>query len=500
LTETTCYQQLISALRGQSCDVSVTPWNVHIVGITGTEGTALAELLCNGLGDRVRVVGHDFSDSLKESFEKAHVSTPKGERGSRFESLISLAPLRIQTGESYLAGVDAADLVFVGQNWRAYRANTPKLFDCHGKVPFAQMMDLYLDLAPCQLVGVTGTNGKTTTCNWIRAMAAKERVAKVSGNDLFSQQSLSAILELPEDALLTLEMSNRQLRDVHGAPAIAAVTSLAPDHVAEHGGIEEYFAAKRRIVELQKEGQMAILNRDDVWVCSFADVAKGDVLWASSKPLYKDEEGAYRSDDGELRLAVNGEDHFLCRAEEVALPGIHNLRNGLIAALCAFASGVSLESIRAGLKDFRGVKNRLQLIFRVQGVGYYNDLASTTPWATLAALRSFPNGQTILILGGNTKAEDGYKLLAKHIESLTQHLILFPGTVSERVCESLPAKFPITKVESIEQAVRLATGLSSPGDQVLLSPAGAGFYSSYLGTFGSFNKSVRELVRRKGVA
>lgn len=499
MTKNTVYKDLISALRGHP-NSHKEPWTIHIVGITGTEGTALAELFSGRLGSKLQMIGHDFSDSLEQSFARAHVSLNKEQRGEAFEKLMALPQLKIYTGDEYLKDVENADIVFVGQNWRAYKANTPKLFSIFGVVPFAQMTDLYLDLAPCQLLGITGTNGKTTTCNWVRAMAAKERVAKVSGNDLFSQQSLSAILDLPENALLTLEMSNRQLRDVHGAPPIAAVTSLAPDHVAEHGGLEEYFAAKRRIVELQEAGQVAILNRDDVWVCAFADVAKSDVLWASAQPLADDEEGAYLSDHGELRMRVHGDDVFLCRPEELALPGIHNLRNGLIAALCAYTAGVSLESIRAALKDFRGVKNRLQMIARVHGVAYYNDLASTTPWATLAALKSFPNGRALLILGGSTKAEDGYDLLANHITRLAHHLILFPGSVSDKVRESLDPEFPITEVESIDHAVSVATTVTSPGDQVLLSPAGAGFYSRFLGRFGSFNKSVRQLRRRKGVA
>ena len=499
MTNKTRYRQLISKLRGPD-ETTEELWIIHIVGITGTEGTALAELFSKRLRSSVKIIGHDFSDCLIESFERAHVSLPKKDRAERFERLMALPQLTVNTGENYLKDIAAADIVFVGQNWRAYRANAPKLFDVYGHVPFAQMMDLYLDLAPCQLLGVTGTNGKTTTCNWIQRMASKERAARISGNDLFSQQSLGVILDLPEDALLTLEMSNRQLRDVHSAPPIAAVTSLAPDHLNEHGGLEQYFSAKRRIVELQKSGHTAILNRDDLWVRSFADVAKGDVLWASSKLLADDEEGAYLSDDGELRLKLHGHDLFLCRREELALPGIHNLRNGLIAALCAYTAGVSLGSIRDGLKDFRGVKNRLQMIARITGVRYYNDLASTTPWATLAALQSFPNGRTILILGGMTKADDGYDVLAGQIKRLTQHLVLFPGTVSDRVRESLSTNFPITNVKSIDDAVTFATSLANPGDQILLSPAGAGFYSSYLGRFGSFNKSVRQLRRPKGAA
>jgi len=499
LTENTCYQQLVSELRARPRTINKL-WTIHIVGITGTEGTALAELFSSRLGSSVKIIGHDFSDSLAESFEKAHVSLAKGERAKRFDKLMSIPQLTVKTGDNYLIGIENADIVFVGQNWRAYRANSPKLFNIYDYVPFAQMMDLYLDLAPCQLLGVTGTNGKTTTCNWIRAMAAKERVAKVSGNDLFSQQSLGTILDLPENALLTLEISNRQLRDIHSAPPIAAVTSLAPDHLHEHGGLQEYFACKRRIVELQQSGQITILNRDDVWVSSFADVAKSDVFWVSAKTLAEDEEGAYLSDSGELRLNVGGQERFLCRREELALPGIHNLRNGLIAALCAYSAGVSLNSIRQGLKDFSGVKNRLQMIARIHGVSYYNDLASTTPWATLAALKSFPNGRTILILGGMTKADEGYDVLAQHINRLTHHLVLFPGTVSDRVRESLSSNFPITNVESIDEAVTFATNFTSPGDQVVLSPAGAGFYSSYLGRFGSFNKSVKRLRRKKGVA
>ncbi|MDF1667749.1 MAG: hypothetical protein P1V97_38790, partial [Planctomycetota bacterium] len=126
MTKTTRYQQLISALRGHS-EGPKEPWSIHIVGITGTEGTALAELFSGRLGSSVKIVGHDFSDSLKESFEKAHVSQNKNERGAAFDKLMALPELTVYTGGDYLKDVESADLVFVGQNWRAYKANAPKL-------------------------------------------------------------------------------------------------------------------------------------------------------------------------------------------------------------------------------------------------------------------------------------------------------------------------------------------------------------------------------------
>ena len=205
---------------------------VDIVGITGTEGCALAHLLSRRLGEAVTLVGHDFSSELEASFNKAHVAVEKADREPLFASLMSLPQLEIRAGERYLEGIEGSELIFAGQNWRAYPANTPKLFEAHESVPFAQMMDLYLELAPCPTVALTGTNGKTTTSNWLREMASRERPARVSGNDLFSRQSLSELFEMDPGALLILEVSNRQARALRRSSPVVAVTSLAPDHVA----------------------------------------------------------------------------------------------------------------------------------------------------------------------------------------------------------------------------------------------------------------------------
>lgn len=491
---TTAYQQLTSALRkGQwTADKD---FELHIVGVTGTEGTALVELICDRLGDSIKIIGHDFSEDLAGSFARAHVALSKDERKTRFEELMALPQLEVRCGEGYLRGIDKASLVFAGQNWRAYKANKPKLFEAHERVPFAQMMDLYLDLSACQLVGVTGTNGKTTTCNWIQHMARTEKVSRVSGNDLFSQQSLKQVFDLPESALLILEMSNRQLRDLHGTAPIAAVTSLAPDHVAEHGGLEGYLAAKRRIVELQDERGIAILNYDDAWVRSYADASPGQVFFASSKPLPEGCYGAYLNSRGFLTLHTEDRTAQLIHATEVSLPGTHNLTNALIASLAAYFAGVSVEAIRASLRNFQGVKNRLQHIARIQGVRFYNDLASTTPWSSKAALSAFGAGTVHLIVGGTAKTREGYDQLAGEIVSQARQLIAFPGTVTDSLLEHLPKSYPVRLVESIDEAVTAAAEQTLPDDVVLLSPAGAGFYSSYLGRFGSFNRSVRRLRR-----
>lgn len=490
------FEDIVRRLRGPVLGgAGERVWEVHIVGITGTEGTAIATLLCDRLGRGVRVVGHDFSAALSESFARSHVAVPAAERAARFEALMALPQLTVQTGERYLAGLDGADLIFVGQNWRAYPANRPALFEAEARIPFAQMMDLYLELAPCGLVGLTGTNGKTTTCNWLKAMAETERPALVSGNDLFSQQSLGELLEMPEVGLLILEMSNRQLRSVRKAPPVAGVTSLAPDHVEEHGGWEGYLAAKRRIVELQRSCDTAVLNADDEHVRGYASAAPGRLLWASASPLSAGEEGAFARDDA-LWMRLDGAERRLVGRDELALPGAHNLTNGLIAALMARVAGVSLDGIREGLKRFRGVKNRLQLIAKIGEVRYVNDLASTTPWATIAALKSAAPGRTHLILGGQVKVEGGYDALAEAITARAASVIALPGRVTELVREQLgEGAPPLREVASIGEAVSLAGRLAEPGQQVLLSPAGAGFYTAFLGKRGSFNTSVRRLRR-----
>jgi UDP-N-acetylmuramoylalanine--D-glutamate ligase len=177
--------------------------------------------------------------------------------------------------------------------------------------------------------------------------------------------------------------------------------------------------------------------------------------------------------------------------------GDHNLRNALIGFLIGHASGIPVDSLWRGMTSFTGVKNRLQLLAEVDGVRYFNDLASTTPWATLAALEAV-SGTTTVIIGGDKKAQDGYEQLAKTIDSGGHHAVFLPSEVSSDVSSRLPVG-SFAEASGIEDAVRIATERSCSGESVVLSPAGAGFYSAFLGQNGSFNRSVGRLARgRRG--
>jgi len=486
------FSRLLSALHKGRLEA---PMTVHVVGLCGTEGAALTRLLLSRLPG-LRLVGHDFAEELEISFGRAHVALPKAERQERLASLLALPGLTVRKGSKYLAGIKGAEVIFAGQNWRAYAPNHPILDEAAEETPFAQMMDLYVALAPCPSIGITGTNGKTTTSNWLQAMASGIGPALVSGNDLLSRQALDGIFELPTEARLILEISNRQARDLRRAPKVVGVTSLAPDHVAEHGGYQAYLAAKRRLVEEQPFGGTAVLNHDDAEVRRFAWSARCRILWASAKPLPLGLNGAYADPQGELWLRRGGVERSIGHRNQLPLPGEHNLCNGLIALLCGLASGLDLDGLRPGLFSFQGVRNRLQRLLELDGITWFNDLASTTPWATLAGLKALGPG-AVVIVGAKLKAPAGFVELARALETGGHPVVFMPGPVSERLKSALSPRHPSAEASTIQQAISAAKSLAGVGGRVVLSPAGAGFFSTFLEGKSSFNRAIRRSrVRR----
>lgn len=325
------------------------------------------------------------------------------------------------------------------------------------------------------MVAITGTNGKTTTVEWIaHLLAASGSTALVCGN---VGRALCGVVDESADWFI-VEVSSYQLETVDRFhPGVAAILNLSEDHGDRHPTAEAYLAAKARIAENQDSEDALVLNADDDSVWSLANSAKPTV-WAFS--LKQPVKQGFFVEDGQIKLRSepDGPAETLMPAAEISLPGEHNLANALAAGTVAWLCGAGGAGIEQGLRTFAGVEHRLERTRLLRGVWYINDSKATNLASLKVALSGFRE-PIILIAGGRGKGAP-YDPMVPLIESKVGALLVL-GEDADRIESAWGPHVPTTRVEDMEEAVQCAADLAAPGDIVLLSPGCASFdmYKNY---------------------
>ncbi len=465
---------------------------VHIVGASGAEGFAIASYLGN-LGFK-NLVLHDLraGEPLKQSFHTAHVALPKKVRETAFQRFMDL-PVTFCLGSEYLSGLENADLAFAGQNWFAHPANEPLRQARNRGLNVQFLIQLYFDLSPVPIIAVTGTNGKTTVTSLITHILEHAGYpVLMGGNDRYHPQVLDRLEQLPPSGFLVLEVSNRQLKELKGSPRIAVITNITPDHIEEHGSMAEYVQAKKELFKYQTSRDYAVLNGDDPIVSTWVNDLPGQVIPFSLTERISS--GACLR-EGRFELSISDEFRQLFSIEDVKMPGIHNRANFLAAAAATACAGVPSEQIRTAIAAFSGVRNRIQYVGESRGVRFFDDLASTNPSATLAALTAMEQ-PVILLAGGSSKGNiDEYASLGDAFQSSVKYLIILKSEIAETLA-GLALDIPHRVVDTLDDAMTFLESVIQTGDIVLLSPSGAGFYSRFIAGGRGFKRLVRDLQRR----
>jgi UDP-N-acetylmuramoylalanine--D-glutamate ligase len=364
---------------------------------------------------------------------------------------------------------------------------------------------VFLELAPCKTIGITGSAGKTTTTAMLGEMAtlamqdAQDRAgernvarptAYVGGN--IGDPLLNHLDRMSAADLAILEISSFQLEQMTVSPNVAAVLNITPNHLDRHGTMAAYTAAKARLVEFQKAGDSAVLGHDDPGSWGLRDRVKGKLYsFGLSKPP-GDIEGTYY-EDGILYLVDRGVPIPLLRREQVGLRGTHNLLNALAAFAIGHTAGLPLDAMLSAATGFQGVPHRLQLVRVVKGASWYDDSIATAPERVMAAVRSFEE-PLVLLLGGRDKRLPWVDL-ARLICQRVDHVVLFgeaAGLIENEVrramemsrvalqesaeTEAGPTRpYSIDREQRLQQAVARASEVAEPGDVVLLAPGGTSF-------------------------
>ncbi|MEX2301904.1 MAG: UDP-N-acetylmuramoyl-L-alanine--D-glutamate ligase [Bryobacterales bacterium] len=332
-----------------------------------------------------------------------------------------------------------------------------------------------------RVIGVTGTNGKTTTTSLIghilRSAGWKVRVAGNIGTPV-----LSIVNESADDTWNVLELSSFQLEAMSRFRCeIALLLNITPDHLDRHKTLAAYSQAKARIFLAQTAQDHAVLNADDAGCRDLASQVRSKVCWFSrTRALDK---GAWVKDEW---IVFNG-----TPVAPVSLPirGAHNLENALAAVAASALAGVPLEAIGPALSNFKAVEHRLEYVRTLDGVAYYNDSKATNVDATVKAIEAFDGGLWA-ILGGSDKGVDYYELR----EPLKQraHGVLLIGAAADKIATQLDGWVEIQQAGTIEQAITQARRQARPGDTVLLAPACASF--DQFQNYGHRGRVFKELV------
>lgn len=462
----------------------------HVVGAASAEGVAIARLLVR-LGF-TRVVLHDSRprEGLRRAFRTTHGAWGRDGQEALWRELRPLLDDGC-FGDDYLEGMADAgtgSLVALPQGWYLDADNRRRVV---AAVPdgalVTSMVGLYFALHPGPVVGVTGTNGKSTTVALLDALFEAGGVDhRTAGNERSSRQFLPDVESGDPACWALLEVSNRQLLQLRRSPQVAAITALTPDHLDEHDGIDGYAQAKARLFAHQLPEDIAIACADDrraltaaagsaaqLVRCGVGDHPGSAVTWVGDE-LVACDVPRHRA----LPLAGRT---VVARRSDLALPGLHNLRNAAVAVAAALACGVDPELVATALRGFGGASLRLERIGEVAGVEVWNDIKSTTPEATIAALQSLEGRRVQLVVGGHDKGLD-YGPLARAIvaggDSLAVHAV--PGSATDALEACLDQAHVLARADDLDDALDAAFAGARPGDAVLVSPAAAGFWTSQL--------------------
>ncbi len=443
---------------------------------------------------RVAVIGIGVSNTpLIERLLEGGVNVLACDRRQRadFGGLIEKLEargLKTALGPDYLDHLEGVDVIF---RTPGMRPDLPQLVKAvEGGARLTSEMETFMALCPCKVIAVTGSDGKTTTTTIIAGLleAAGYRVF-VGGN--IGHPLLCEVDDIRPDDMVVLELSSFQLLTMRQSPGIAVVTNVSPNHLDVHKGMEEYISAKRNIFAWQEAGDLVVLNADNDITAAFAREARGDVtLFSRRKPL---ERGVYLKNG----MVMHGGRPVLS-AEEIRLPGLHNLEN-YMAAIAAVDAIVPDEVIRDYARTFGGVEHRIEFVRELDGVKYYNDSIASSPTRTIAGLRSFDQ-KLILIAGGYDKHLD-YTVIGPEIVEHVKALILTGDTalkIKAAVLETPgydAAALPIVECADLKAAVDRAKEMAQPGDVVILSPASASFdqFKNFMERGNAFKRFVNEL-------
>ncbi|MBG0771318.1 MAG: UDP-N-acetylmuramoyl-L-alanine--D-glutamate ligase, partial [Anaerolineaceae bacterium] len=349
-------------------------------------------------------------------------------------------------------------------------------------IPLSNDSQIFLEAAPCPVIGITGSAGKSTTTALVGEIAKlhfqqrkPNNTAWVGGN--IGNPLIKYLDQMKEDDIAVMELSSFQLEIMTKSPHIAVILNLTPNHLDRHKTMAAYTSAKAHILTHQGPDDIAILNRDDIQSRKIYNEVKGRLItFGLNEPYNKQDATFYKR--SKLYLQASGQIAKIIKADQINLPGTHNLYNILAAIAISAAASFSMQAIYEGITSFTGIAHRLEFVREWGGADWYNDSIATAPERAIAAINSFD--RPIVLLAGGRDKDLPWEKFADLVHQKVDHLVIFGETVdliSNAVGEVMPEQRPFTidRCAGLEEAVKKAAERVEPGDIVLLSPGGTSF-------------------------
>ncbi len=441
---------------------------------------------------RITVIGAGISNRpLIRLLCSAGIDVTVCDRSEQLHPELHGLTLHAQLGEDYLDHLDA-DIIF---RTPGLHPNTPALCEARNKgCVVTSEMELFLKLCPCKVIAVTGSDGKTTTTSLIASLlnAAGYRV-HLGGN--IGHPLLCEVDSIKPDDIAVLELSSFQLHSMVLSPDIALVTNITPNHLDVHPTYQDYIDAKKQVFCNQSGSGILVVNEDNELSAECAKEAKGSVRSFSRNHAV---ENGFYCENGRIVYAQNGTHQDVMPAENVSLPGVHNLEN-IMAAFTAVSDFVGLKTMTEVAQSFTGVAHRLETVRIHRGVTYINDSIASSPGRTIAGLNCFDK-KLILIAGGKDKGVSFDELgpaVCQHVKSL-----YLTGLTAEKILnavqnasESVGEMPSVHIIDDFRDTVLAAAQEAQEGDIVLLSPASTSFdkFKNFEDRGNTFRKIVEEL-------
>lgn len=359
------------------------------------------------------------------------------------------------------------------------------------KIPITNEAVLFFQNFTSPIIAVTGTRGKSTTATLLEDIVKQEYKHSVLAGNIAKIAMMTVVDKLPKNSWPVLELSSWQLEGLdqyHTSPKVAVVTNVMIDHLNRYCSFNAYKQAKFAICKYQKASDRVVLNADNIHTLSFAKKVKSKVYFFSLKKKVK---GVYLEQNN-IYFFDGRKNELVMTVDKIKVLGEHNLANILAAVCTAKVLGISNIKIAKAVNNFRGIEYRLQLVKQSRGLKVYNDSASTTPDAAIAAIRALANEKIVLLAGGVDKMLE-YPELARVIKKQVEAVVLLEGNASEKLLKELKkVSYPAHKIHSSINSLREGWDIAkleakkNKATVILFSPAAA-----------SFNMFINEFDRAK---
>lgn len=457
-------------------------------------------------GKKVAVLGIGISNipAIKYLVELGAKVSARDKKEKLHDSVDMLKNIGVEfvLGDNYLENLENYDYIFRSPGIKPFTYEIEKAVEL-GNTILTSEIEKVIELSPCKVIGVTGSDGKTTTTTLI-AKFLEQAGYKVWLGGNIGTPLFSKLDEMKKEDVVVLELSSFQLMTLDKSPHISVITNISPNHLDYHKDYNEYIMSKANIFLSQNKNDILVLNKDCSITNNYLKIIEDRNIDTNIRAFSVENDvkkGVYLKNNY-IVSNIFGKNEKICNIKDVKLVGIHNLAN-ICAAATAIYDLVDKNDIKTVVTSFGGVEHRMELVAQKSGVKWYNDSIGTSPTRTIAGLKSF-NDKVILIAGGYDK-NIPYEPLAPYILEKVKHLILIGKTatkirnavIAEAKKQEVDLKeiLDIVEFNTLEECVNYANKIAKENDIVVMSPASASFdmYKNFEERGNHFKRLVGKL-------